>query len=62
MIPKVAGQRSPIGDIGVDRMLVRNHKSVLLVMINRTTLITMLKKLKSKSADEVYEKNEQETN
>jgi len=54
--PKVVDTRSRIGDIEVDLMMGSNHKSALLVMTDRTTLITMIEKLKSKNADEVYEK------
>lgn len=54
--PKVVETRSRIGDIEVDLMMGSNHKSALLVMTDRTTLITMIEKLKSKNADEVYEK------
>jgi transposase, IS30 family len=54
--PKVVESRSRIGDIEVDLMMGSNHKSALLVMTDRTTLITMIEKLKSKNADEVYEK------
>jgi IS30 family transposase len=54
--PKVVEQRLRIGDIEVDLMMGSNHKSALLVMTDRTTLITMIEKLSSKSADEVYKK------
>lgn len=54
--PEVVDRRERIGDIEVDLMMGSNHKSALLVMTDRTTLITMLEKLKSKNADEVYEK------
>ncbi len=54
--PEVVDTRSRIGDIEVDLMMGSNHKSALLVMTDRTTLITMIEKLKSKNADEVYEK------
>lgn len=37
-------------------MMGRNHKSVLLVVTDRTALVTMLEKLQSKNGDEVYEK------
>ncbi|MEC5157476.1 IS30 family transposase [Chryseobacterium sp. MP_3.2] len=48
--------RSRIGDIEVDLMMGSNYKSALLVMTDRTTLITMIEKLKSKNAEEVYQK------
>lgn len=54
--PQVVNQRSRIGDIEVDLMMGSNHKSALLVMTDRTTLITMIEKLGSKNADEVYQK------
>lgn len=43
--PKVVEKRSRIGDIEVDLMMGSNHKSALLVMTDRTTLITMIEKL-----------------
>jgi IS30 family transposase len=54
--PKVVETRSRIGDIEVDLMMGSNHKSALLVMTDRTTLVTMIEKLSSKNADEVYDK------
>ena len=54
--PDVVSDRSRIGDIEVDLMMGKEHKSALLVMTDRTTLITMIEKLSSKNADEVYEK------
>lgn len=54
--PEVVNQRSRIGDIEVNLMMGSNHKSALLVMTDRTTLITMIEKLNSKNADEVYQK------
>jgi IS30 family transposase len=61
--PEVVNQRSRIGDIEVDLMMGSNHKSALLVMTDRATLVTMIEKLNSKNADEVYQKmNERLTN
>jgi len=37
-------------------MLAKNHKSALLVITDRATLVTMIEKLKTKNADEVYTK------
>jgi len=54
--PKVVDLRTRIGDIEVDLMMGSNHKSALLVMTDRTTLVTMLEKLQSKNAEEVYKK------
>ena len=54
--PEVVEARSRIGDIEVDLMMGSNHKSALLVMTDRATLVTMIEKLKNKNAEEVYEK------
>lgn len=54
--PAVVEQRKRIGDIEVDLMMGRNHKSALLVMTDRTTLVTMLEKLNDKTAEHVYQK------
>ena len=57
--PSVVEQRERIGDIEVDLMMGSEHKSALLVMTDRATLVTMLEKLTGKEAGEVYEKMEQ---
>lgn len=57
--PEVVNSRTRIGDIEVDLMMGKNHKSALLVMTDRTTLVTMLEKLESKNAEEVYQKMNQ---
>jgi IS30 family transposase len=49
-------QRTRIGDIEVDLMMGSNHKSALLVMTDRATLVTMIEKLESKNADEINSK------
>lgn len=54
--PEIVEQRLRIGDIEVDLMMGSNHKSALLVMTDRATLVTMIEKLKGKNAEEVYEK------
>lgn len=54
--PKVVDQRERIGDIEVDLMMGKNHKSALLVMTDRATLVTMIEKLSDKGAEEVYQK------
>lgn len=51
--PGVVEERSRMGDLEVDLMMGSNHKSALLVMTDRTTLVTMIEKLESKSADEI---------
>lgn len=54
--PEVVDKRNRIGDIEVDLMMGSNHKSALLVMTDRTTLVTMIEKLKSKNAEEINQK------
>jgi IS30 family transposase len=54
--PDIVKERNRIGDIEVDLMMGRDHKSALLVMTDRTTLVTMMEKLNGKGADEVYTK------
>ena len=54
--PDVVKQRSRIGSIEVDLMMGRNHKSALLVMTDRATLVIMTEKLDRKNAGEVYGK------
>ncbi|KKK95808.1 hypothetical protein LCGC14_2669100, partial [marine sediment metagenome] len=54
--PGIVDDRSRIGDIEVDLMMGENHKSALLVMTDRATLVTMIEKLGGKGADEVYGK------
>jgi len=54
--PEVVAKRKRIGDIEVDLMMGSNHKSALLVMTDRATLVTMLEKLNSKEAEHVYQK------
>lgn len=54
--PKVVEQRKRIGDIEVDLMMGSNHKSALLVMTDRATLVTMLEKLEGKQAEHIHQK------
>lgn len=49
--PKVVDQRSRIGDMEVDLMMVANHKSAPLVMTDRAKQVAMIEKLKSKDAE-----------
>jgi len=51
--PKIVNRRSRLGDIEVDLMIGKDHKSALLVMTDRTTLQTRLKKLAGKQAMDV---------
>lgn len=57
--PCVVDERKRVGDIEVDLMMGKNHKSALLVMTDRATLVTMIEKLSGKQAGEVYEKMEE---
>lgn len=54
--PEVVEQRIRIGDFEVDLMMGKDHKSALLVITERATLITMIEKLEGKSAKEVAQK------
>jgi len=49
--PEVVEERSRLGDVEVDLMVGKNHKSALLVLTDRTTLLTKLKKVTSRKAD-----------
>ncbi|WP_225037084.1 IS30 family transposase [Winogradskyella sp. SM1960] len=53
--PKVVENRERLGDIEVDLMMGKDHNSALLVMTERTTLITTLDKLKGKDSKIVQE-------
>lgn len=54
--PAVVDQRKRIGDLEADLMMGKDHKSALLVLTDRATLITMVEKLNGKTAKEVTEK------
>lgn len=54
--PAVVEKRQRIGDIEVDLMMGKNHQSALLVMVDRTTLITTMEKLNGKNADVIEQK------
>lgn len=54
--PKVVEQRKRVGDVEVDLMMGKDHKSALLVMTDRATLVTMLEKLDNKKAGHVHQK------
>ena len=45
--------------IEVDQMMRSEHNPALLVMTDKATLVTMMKKLTGKEAGEVYEKMKQ---
>jgi len=57
--PPIVNERKRIGDIEVDLMMGKDHKSALLVITDRATLVTMLEYLTSKQADDIYQKMEQ---
>ena len=48
--PAVVSKRERIGDIEVDLMIGKDHKSALLVLTDRATLLTALEKIDSKDA------------
>lgn len=49
--PEVVEERTRLGDIEVDLMMGKAHKSALLVLTDRTTLLTKLQKVTSRKAD-----------
>lgn len=49
--PKIVNKRKRIGDLEVDLMIGKNHQRALLVSLDRTTLHTRLRLLKSKSSN-----------
>ena len=53
--PKIVNRRNRIGDIEVDLMIGKNHQSALLVSLDRATLHTRLRLLKSKNSYAVKE-------
>ncbi len=51
--PKIVNKRIRAGDIEVDLMIGKNHKGAILVMTDRATLHTKLRKIKSKDSKTV---------
>lgn len=51
--PAIVSKRKRVGDIEVDLMMGKNHKGALLVMTDRATLNTRLKKLVTRDSKEV---------
>jgi IS30 family transposase len=49
--PEVVEERSRLGDLEVDLMVGKAHKSALVVIIDRATLLIRLKKITSRHAD-----------
>ena len=54
--PAIVEERKRIGDLEADLMMRKDHKSALLVLTDRATLITMIEKLNGKTANEVTSK------
>ena len=48
--PKIVDKRKRIGDIEVDLIIGKNHKSGVLVTLDRATLVTTINKIKSKDS------------
>lgn len=53
--PKIVDNRERLGDVEVDLMMGKDHKSALLVMTERTTLITTLDFLEGKDSKVVQQ-------
>ena len=53
--PEIVKNRTRLGDVEVDLMMGKDHKSALLVMTERTTLITTLDKLEGKDSKVVQQ-------
>ena len=51
--PKIVSKRKRVGDLEVVLMMGKNHKGAILVITDRATLQTRLKKLRSKDSMEV---------
>lgn len=51
--PKIVEKRNRIGDIEVDLIMGANHKSALLVTVDRATLFTTITKMKGKNANDI---------
>ena len=49
--PGIVARRSPIGDWKGDTIIERNHKSALLMLVERKTLYTVIARLLGKRAD-----------
>jgi IS30 family transposase len=57
--PEVVDERTRLGDLEGDFMIGKAHKSALLVLTDRTTLLTCLKKVTSRQAELTQEAIEQ---
>jgi len=54
--PEVVEKRQRLGDIEVDLMMGKAHKSALLVLTDRTTLLTALQKVTSRKAEGIADR------
>ena len=54
--PAIVGKRKRFGDIEVDLIMGKNHKSALLVTVDRATLMTTIDKLAGKNSKIITEK------
>jgi len=54
--PKIVTKRKRIGDMEVDLMMGKNHKSALLVITDRATIKTKLRKVTGKNSDLIAKK------
>lgn len=50
--PEIVGDRTRLGDLEIDLMMGKAHKSALLVITDRTTLLTRMTKITSRHADQ----------
>jgi IS30 family transposase len=51
--PAIVQKRERFGDVEVDLIMGKNHKSALLVIVDRATLLTTIDKLAGKNADTI---------
>lgn len=54
--PEVVEKRERLGDIEVDLMMGIAHKSALLVLTDRATLLTILEKVTSRKAEQIADR------
>ena len=52
--PRIVERRSRIGDLEIDLMIGKKHRSAILVCLDRATLMLKLRKLKSKESKEIH--------
>jgi IS30 family transposase len=54
--PMAVEERKRFGDIEVDLIMGKNHKSDLLVVVDRASLLTRIEKLKGKDSNTITKK------